>query len=67
MVTLMIINSLLSPTFLGFQKQTMIQQNFRDLTRCFLINVKIKNLFLLSVRISSYGCNREVLESKKDA
>ena len=35
MLTLMIINSLLSPTFLGFQKQTMIQQNLGNLTRFF--------------------------------
>ena len=27
----------------------------------------VKNLFMLSVRISSYECTREVLESTKDA
>ena len=49
MLTLLIINSLLSPTFLDFQKQTIIKQNFGGLTRCFLVNAKGKNLFTFSV------------------
>ena len=28
-------------------------------------HVKIKNLFMLSVRISSYGCTREVWRARK--
>ena len=33
-------------------------------TRTFILN-KIKNLFMLSVRISSYGCTWEVWRARK--